>query len=130
MSALASLVRAYDRMAARGEVPPYGYSQEKISFVIPINSDGTVAHEPIDIRQGEGRKKTSRLMPVPASFKRPGVTPKPFFLWDNTAFALGVTASEGKDGRARLRAFRDRHLRDLADTEDQGLLAFLNFIDR
>ena len=37
MSALASLVRAYDRMAARGEVPAYGYSQEKIGFVIPLN---------------------------------------------------------------------------------------------
>src|SRR2546430_15567983 len=129
MSALASLVRAYDRMAARGEVPPYGYSQEKISFVIPINSDGTVAHEPIDIRQGEGRKKTARLMPVPASFKRPGVTPKSFFLWDNTAFALGVTASEGKDGETRLRAFKDRHRRDLAETQDEGLRAILEFIE-
>ena len=79
MSALASLVRAYDRMAARGEIPPYGYSQEKISFVIPLNPDGSVAHAPIDIRQGEGKKKTARLMPVPASFKRPGVTPKPSF---------------------------------------------------
>src|SRR6266480_3213078 len=130
MSALASLVRAYDRMAARGEVPPYGYSQEKISFVIPINSDGTVAHAPIDIRQSEGKKKTARLIPVPASFKRSGITPKPFFLWDNTAFALGVTATEGKDAHARLRAFRDRHLRDLADTDDQGLLALLNFLNR
>jgi CRISPR-associated protein Csd1 len=130
MSALASLVRAYDRMAARGEVPPYGYSQEKIGFVIPLNPDGTVAHEPIDLRQGEGRRKTARLMPVPASFKRPGVTPKPFFLWDNTAFALGVTATEGKDAESRLKAFRDRHLRDLAETEDEGLKAFLKFIER
>ena len=29
-------------MAARGEVPAYGYSQEKIGFVIPLNPDGTV----------------------------------------------------------------------------------------
>jgi CRISPR-associated protein Csd1 len=131
MSSLASLVRAYDRMAERGEgVPAYGYSKEKIGFVISLNVDGTVAHEPIDLRQGEGKRKTSILMPVPASFKRPGVTPKPFFLWDNTAFALGVTATEGKNAESRLKTFRDRHLRELAETEDEGLTAFLKFIDR
>jgi CRISPR-associated protein Csd1 len=71
MSALASLVNAYERMAARGgsEVPPFGYSQEKIGFLIPLNSDGTVAHGPIDLREGEG-KKTARLMPVPQPAKR------------------------------------------------------------
>lgn len=130
MSPLASLVRAYDQMAAHGEVPAYGYSKEKIGFVIPLNTDGNVAHEPIDRRQGEGNRKAPRLMPVPASFKRPGVTPRPFFLWDNTAFALGVTATEGKNAGSRLKAFRDRHLRDLADTEDEGLKAFLKFIER
>jgi CRISPR-associated protein Csd1 len=130
MSPLASLVRAYDRMAAHGKVPAYGYSKEKIGFLISLNVDGTVAHEPIDLRQGEGKRKTSILMPVPASFKRPGVTPKPFFLWDNTAFALGVTATEGKNAESRLKTFRDRHLRELAETEDEGLTAFLKFIDR
>jgi len=130
MNALATLVDAYDRMAARGEVPPFGYSQEKIGFLIPLNPDGTVAHEPIDLRQGEGKKKTPRLMAVPASFKRPGVTPKSFFLWDNTAFALGVTSSEGKDGETRLKAFKDRHRRDLVENQDEGLRALLEFIDR
>jgi CRISPR-associated protein Csd1 len=128
MSALASLVRAYDRMAVHGKVPAYGYSRERIGFLIPLHSDGTVAHEPIDLRQGEGKKKTAPLMAVPASFKRPGVTPRPFFLWDNSAFALGVTASEGKDGQTRWQAFHDRHLRDLSGNQDEGLQALLNFI--
>jgi CRISPR-associated protein Csd1 len=56
VSPLASLVRAYDRMAERGEAPPYGYSQEKIGFVIPL-PDGSVAHAPINLRLGEGKKK-------------------------------------------------------------------------
>jgi CRISPR-associated protein Csd1 len=67
-------------------------------------------------------------MAVPASFKRPGVTPRSFFLWDNTAFALGVTASESKDAVARLAAFRERHLNELANTNDPGLLALLRFV--
>ena len=95
MSALASLVRAYDRMAARGEMPAYGYSQEKISFVIPLNPDGSVAHAPIDLRRTEGKRKTARLMAVPQPSKRTsGIEPN--FLWDKSAYVLGVTAGEGK----------------------------------
>lgn len=129
MSALASLVRAYGRLATRGEVPAFGYSQEKIGFLISLNGDGTPVGQPIDLREGEGRKKLSRMMAVPAAFKRPGVTPRAFFLWDNTAYALGITASEGKDGSTRLEAFRERHRRELAGTKDEGLLALLKFID-
>ena len=97
MSALASLVHAYDRLAERGEAPVFGYSVEKIGFLISLNEDGTVAGPPIDLREGEGKRKALRLMRVPASFKRPGNTPKSFFLWDNTAFALGVSTDEKKE---------------------------------
>ena len=129
MSMLTSLVRAYDRMALRKEVPTFGYSSEKISFAISLNPDGSVAGLPIDLRVVEGKKLLPRLRAVPASFKRPGVTPKAFFLWDNSAFVLGVTASETKDAVSRFRAFRDRHLRDLAENDDEGLLALRCFIE-
>jgi CRISPR-associated protein Csd1 len=129
MSALASLVRAYDRLAARDEVPTFGYSPEKIGFLISLNADGTPANGPIDLREEDGRKKISRTMSVPAAVRRPGVTPRAFFLWDNTAYALGVTGSEGKDGSTRLEAFRERHRRELAGTKDEGLLALLKFVD-
>lgn len=128
MSALASLVRAYDRMAARGEVAPPGYSQEKIGFLISLNDDGSVADQPIDLRLGEGKKKTVRLMAVPASFKRPGTSPKPFFLWDNSAFVLGVTASDGKNAATRWSTFREFHLKHLQGTSDAGLASFLAFV--
>jgi CRISPR-associated protein Csd1 len=129
MSALAALARAYDRMAARHEVPAFGYSTEKIGFLISLNPNGSVVGKPIDLRSGEGKKKVAASMAVPASFKRPGITPKAFFLWDNTAFALGVTASEGKDGATRLKAFQQRHLRDLACADDEGLLALRRFVE-
>jgi CRISPR-associated protein Csd1 len=129
MSVLASLTRAYERMADRGAVPPFGYSNEKIAFLVPLKEDGTLAGPPIDLREGEGRRRNPRMMAVPASFKRPGVTPRAFFLWDNTAFALGVTAAEGKDGIARFAAFRKRHQKDLDGTKDAGLLALLRFVE-
>lgn len=129
MTILASLASAYERLAARGEVPTYGYSTEGIGYLIPLNEDGTPAGPPIDLREGEGKKKRARPMAVPASFKRPGTMPRAFFLWDNTAFALGVTAAEGKNAAARFAAFQERHRKDLADTDDPGLLALLRFVE-
>ncbi|MGO3932434.1 type I-C CRISPR-associated protein Cas8c/Csd1 [Rhodopseudomonas pseudopalustris] len=128
MSALAALVRAYDRMATRGEVPPFGYSQEKIGFLISLNADGTVAGPPIDLRLGEGRKKTARALAVPRPTKRTsGIAPN--FLWDKTAYVLGITAGEGKRTAQEHQAFRDQHAAWLAGTTDPGLLALLRFLD-
>lgn len=129
MSILASLTRAYDRLALRHEVPAFGFSSEKIGFVISLNPDGSMAGPPIDWRDKSGKKPTSRLVSVPASFKRPGVTPRSFFLWDNTSFCLGVTASEGRDASTRLAAFRELHLKALSQTHDEGLRAFVRFIE-
>jgi CRISPR-associated protein Csd1 len=128
MSALASLVRAYDRMAVRGEVPAYGYSQEKIGFLISLNPDGTVAHDPIDLRQGEGKKKTARLMAVPQPTKRTsGVAPN--FLWDKTAYALGVTAGEGKRTSLEHETYVASHREWLASSRDVGLQALSRFLE-
>ena len=44
MSILASLAKAYDRLS---DAPPFGFSSEKIGFLIPLNEDGSVAHPPI-----------------------------------------------------------------------------------
>jgi CRISPR-associated protein Csd1 len=95
MSALASLVRAYDRLAGQQLVPTFGYSQEKVGFLIPLNPDGTVAHIPVDLRSGDGKRKSPRTMAVPQALKRTsGVASN--FLWDKTAYALGVTAHDSK----------------------------------
>ncbi|AVT81269.1 type I-C CRISPR-associated protein Cas8c/Csd1 [Rhodopseudomonas palustris] len=128
MSALAALVRAYDRMAQRGDVPPFGYSQQNIAFVIPLNADGTVAGAPIDLRLGEGRKKTARQLAVPQPIKRTsGVAPN--FLWDKTAYVLGVTTGEGKRTAQEHQAFRDQHQAWLAGSTDEGLQALLRFLE-
>lgn len=128
MSILASLVRAYDRMAARGQVPVFGYSQQNIGFLISLNPDGSPAGEPIDLREGEGRKRAARAMAVPQPSKRTsGIAPN--FLWDKTAYVLGVTAQEGKRTAQEHEAFVDRHRQWLAGTTDEGLLALLRFLD-
>lgn len=129
MSALAALVRAYDRMAARKEVPGFGYSIQNIGFLISLNADGSVAGEPADWRSGEGKKGTGHPLAVPQPVKRTsGIAPN--FLWDKTAYVLGVTAGEDKRTAAEHNAFVTLHRDWLADSSDEGLVALLRFLER
>lgn len=125
MSILAALAKAYERLP---DAPPYGYSAEKVGFLISLNGDGSIAHV-IDLREGEGRKKVSPLMYVPQGVKRTaGIAPN--FLWDKTAYVLGVTAGEGKRTADERTAFVNRHLDALADNADPGLAALAAFLAR
>lgn len=124
MSLLTSLARAYDRLP---DAPPYGFSTEKIGFAISLCEDGSVAHV-IDLRGEEGRKRSLRTILAPQPPKKASGI-KPNFLWEKTAYALGVTAGEGRRTALEHQAFRDRHAEWLLGTEDPGLLAFLRFLD-
>lgn len=124
MSLLASLVQAYDRLPDK---PPYGYSTEKIGFCVVLNRDGSVA-EVIDLRDND-KKRSPRLMLVPQAVKRTaGIAPN--FLWDKSAYVLGVTAGEGKRTAEEHARFREKHLSWLADSEDAGLLALALFLGK
>ena len=123
MSLLASLVRAYDRLK---DAPPYGFSSEKIGFCVVLNPDGTVA-EVIDLRDTD-KKRSPRMLLVPQAVKRTvGIAPN--FLWDKSAYVLGVTAGEGKRTAEEHARFRERHAEWLAGTEDAGMLTFLRFLE-
>lgn len=123
MSILASLAKAYERLP---DVAPFGYSAEKIGFLISLHEDGSVANI-VDLRVGEGRKQRSplRLVPQPVT-RTAGIVSN--FLWDKTSYALGVTAGEGKRTAQEHAAFVRRHLDALQQTDDPGLLAFARFL--
>ncbi len=127
MSALASLVRAYDRMAARGEVPGFGYSTQNVGFLIALNADGTVAGPPIDLRSGEGSKRRPITMIVPQPVKR-AVNIAPNYLWDKTEYVLGTTASPDARTIQVHSAFKAKHEEWLEGTIDEGLNALLIFL--
>ena len=123
MSVLASLARAYGRLP---DAPPFGFSQEKIGFLISLNADGSVASF-TDLREGEGAKRRPRMIPVPQPVKRTaGIAPN--FLWDKTSYVLGVTAGEGKRTGEAHAAFVERHEKARAGLDDEGLRALLAFL--
>lgn len=122
MSMLASLVRAYDRLP---DAPPYGYSTEKIGFCVVLTPEGAVA-EVIDLRDTD-KKRSPRMLMVPACPKRSGQRPRPNFLWDNVNYALGAgTLSDPSD--QRFAAFRDKHLDYLEPSDDPEVRSFCAFL--
>lgn len=124
MSVLASLARAYDRLP---EAPPFGFSSEKIGFLISLHEDGSVAHV-TDLRAGEGKRKQPRLMLVPQPVKRTaGISPNTF--WDKTSYVLGVTAGEGRRTAEEHAAFVEHHVAMLREASDPGLMALRRFLE-
>lgn len=122
MSILASLVRAYERLP---DAPPFGFSRQRISFLVSLNTDGTVAN--VSDLRSEGKKRLPRMVQVPQPVKRAsGIAPN--FLWDKTSYVLGVTAGGGKRTADEHAAFVARHREILADTDDEGLRALLSFL--
>jgi len=128
MTILQSLARAYDRLAATGEAAPFGYSSQQIAFLIVLDEAGQVVGAPIDLRIATGRKLTNRSLNVPQPPKRTRAI-LPNYLWDKTAYVLGITAGEGKRTAQEHAAFVEYHREHLTGTKDAGLLAFLRFLN-
>lgn len=129
MTILGSLVRAYERLP---DAPPYGYAMAKIGFLISLNEDGSVANL-VDLRTAEGSKREPRELLTPKAPKRTSGI-KPCFLWDKTAYVLGVTAGDlTPKQQERLdrehASFRDLHLEVLIGSTDTGLIALRRFLE-
>lgn len=124
MSPLAALAAYYDRLAARGEAPPPGYAPVLIGAEIVLSSQGEpIAFAPLG---DPSAKRPGRMIEIPVVERTSGV--KPAFLWDKTAYALGVTAGEGKRTATEHAAFIDYHLTNIPDGEDEGLDALGAFL--
>ncbi len=130
MNVLHALAGLHERLSSTGRVPAYGFSSENISFAIVLSVDGAVL-DSYDFRDTFGRVPRPRLYEVPRPVKRT-VQPVPNFLWDKTAFALGVkrdrVSRKAVPARREHAAFKDFHRRMLATSDDQGLRAVLLFL--
>lgn len=139
---LTALHQYYQRLAARPDettglsrVPPYGFSEEKIGWVLVLSKEGGL----VDVVPNftNDKKPQPKLISVPQSFKRPGITPKAFFLWDKTSYVLGVEANKDKKiaketpwlpSEKTFQAFKTLHLEKLNGVDDVGLQALVKFL--
>jgi CRISPR-associated protein Csd1 len=126
MTVLQALNRYYDRLESRGDVVGPGYSVEPIGVVITLTLAGSIA-DVMMWRNSTGQKP--RPERVPKWFGRSGTGSTPYFLWDNSAYALGVSSKEpGKTSRDH-NSFKEYHAQHLSGINDGGLLALVRFID-
>jgi len=126
VTVLQALDRYYDRLAGRREVVTPGYSVDPIGFVITITPDGAI----VDValwRDAAGKKPRSER--VPKWFGRSGSGSTPYFLWDNTAYALGVSTKDPAKTARDHAAFLALHLRELRQETDAGLVAVRRFLE-
>lgn len=136
MSLLTRLNDYYPHLVDRGLAAPLGFSNEKISFVIVLKSDGTLAHID-DLRDLSKKKPVLRTMGVPQAIKRSSGV-KANFLWDKSSYVLGLTkidteegiiAGQGKRTAEEFQAFKELTLSLIGDNEDEGLTALRLFLE-
>ena len=136
---LASLARYYRRLAAETDnmgnpkVPPYGFSEEKIGWILVLDKEGRLKIAVPNLTAD--KKPQPKLMSVPRPEKRTSGI-KPNFLWDKTAYALGVEANKNKaevkekpftPSEKTFEAFKQYHLDLLQENDDEGLQALCRF---
>lgn len=139
-----ALAQYYQRLASQTtsaglpKVPPFGYSQEKIGYVLVLSQDGEV----IDVIPNltADKKPKAKALAVPQYLEKRTSGIRPNFLWDKTAYTLGIEGNKDKKAaketpwvtayRETFEAFCDWHLELLEDSDDKGLQAFKAFLQR
>jgi len=133
MTILQALVGHYDRLVESESGPAlhYGYSMQGVSYAVVLSPEGEFK-DVMDIRDPTGKSPRPKRMLVPGPVKR-SVNVAPNFLWDKTAYSLGLVREEATSEptpthRGEHDAFKQLHLDLLAATDDKGLRALATFI--
>jgi CRISPR-associated protein Csd1 len=138
MSVLQALADRYDRMAADGEAPSYGFAPANIHYTIVLSADGEVCNVQLQPRDSNGHLVKQELAPQAPNDRR-GEKIVAGAFWDPSDYALGIPRLDPKASeiaQAKLNrkalekhsAFRARHSALLSDTDDVGLIALKRFI--
>lgn len=101
---LQALTQYYDALNARGEIDAPGWGRPKISYALQLRENGELAQVIPLLHEAEaGKKKVLRPredIRLPAAVKRTA-NPKSNFLWDNTAYLLGIDGKGKPDLTAK-----------------------------
>lgn len=129
---LQALTRYYEDLLQRGEIAAPGWSPAKISFALCLDKDGQVTQAiPTMEEVTIGKKAVLRPQSIilPSAVKRTvGIDSN--FLWDNSAYLLGVD-QKGKPERSRdcFRAAASLHHAVLDGVDSPIAKAILAFFD-
>ena len=130
MTILQALAGHYERLAANGEAPDFGYSRERISYAIVLSTDGEIVDvTPLLDTSGKKPRPSLRLVPRPVP-RTSGIASN--FLWDKTAYVFGM--KRDRDTKQPIpaepehAAFKALHDSMISGAEDEELSALRNFL--
>ena len=124
MTILSSLVKAYDRLP---NAPPFGYSVQGILYCLVLDLNGRIVGDPVALGPEAKGRVTPRPIVVPYFGGRSGSKAPPYFLWDNSAYVLGVSG-KGYDAERRFSSFKEYHLDALAEAKTPEVCSVLAFL--
>lgn len=129
---LQALTRYYEDLLSRGEIAAPGWAPAKISLALYINENGELTQIVPTMVEGTKGKRTvmqPQLMVLPAAVKRT-VSIASNFLWDNSAYLLGID-QKGKPERSRecFAAAAKLHHAVLDSVDSPNARAILAFFD-
>jgi CRISPR-associated protein Csd1 len=114
-----------------------GYRSENINYILDLSKDGELRDViPLTDKVSIGNNVQDvdyQVMRVPERVKRSGTDPKPNFLWDNSAFVLGIPEQKSKDleyGKRRFEAFRRHHIEILSKADSENARAVIAFLKK
>ena len=127
-----------DSVSGLAKVPPYGFSEQQISYCLVLSREGALV-DIEDVRDTSDKKPRAKLLSVPSPFKRSGQYTQnsfdsgkdnAFFLWDKTAYLLGVSVANDAPifTPIAFASFKRFHLSALEASGDEALKAVYLFI--
>lgn len=129
---LETLCKRYEDLVKKGKIPLKGWSNEKVSFALKLDENGSII-ELVDLRKEEVRGKKKILKPiilqVPEKTKR-GSNIDGQFLSDTSSYFLGID-KKGKSERSAMcfKAAKELHLKILKDCNSPMAIAIKNYFN-
>lgn len=128
---LQALVKHYEDLLEKGEIPRPGWGMARVSYALNLDQEGNIIDLiPLKVPREKGGKTVyeARNMTVPQPAKR-SVDITPNFLCDNSTYVLGVD-EKGKPDRTRMcfEAFCKLHSELLSNVHSASAEAILRFL--
>jgi len=129
------LLGNHDPVSGQSRVPPFGFTDENISYCLVLSKTGDLV-DIQDVRDTSEKKPKPRRLSVPRPEKRTSGI-KPNFLWDKTAYVLGIEGNKDKKAAKQTpwvmnaktnEAFQQVHGHRLEKNDDLGLKALHQFL--
>ncbi len=121
------LVNFYDFNAEKCGLPVMGFSKEKISYVLEIDTKGNpVNFQPLEINQKN--KIVPQMLDVPEMVTGRTSSVKANFAWDNGKYIFGLD-KKAESGESKAAAFREKFREVTKGIEDEEVQAVNAFYD-